>query len=981
MSAPTSIASRATTHLRTHWADWSAGLLVVVVCALLLTPALLGRMPLSGDHPVHLARAVLTAEQLGQGRLAGWSDRWFLGFPVGELYPQLGDLLVILIGGVTRVSWPTAYAWAFFLIFTAQALALLRAGRVIGLGVLPGVAAALFCCFDIGAYREGGWTYTVSYGVWPQGLSNALMWLGLAELWASREPADAGDSKRHLVFATLALSLSVLAHPIALPLLVVALPLLIVVGTWMQPATGQFESTWQSFRASLADQCSKVAWVCIFSIGLCAWFVVPMLSARGYMASYGWLHVDLRMLGMMVRKGVWAQNMPPAVGAAAALGLALAVLRPLGFLRYCGILAVLLWVLSASDTFWTLRLDWLSDSFSYLQYQRFLTAAKPGLWLCAGAVLGQLWVLALALAHASQVEHTTPEGHDSSQAISSAPTAALSRPMLRLGAMLSAALLAVFVVFIGQQVARRVEKSEIGRLVTQRVPVRGEPVDQDVLALFDWLEKQWTASDEFYRVSFEISRNEHWLMDAPVYTGTPIYRAGFTPGDNFVHKPESTRDEVLDAARVRFRVVRSATPTPLRDEVAAFGTLRVLQREGPIRKSAWIEADPKIDTEAVDDASATDQTPSAAPGSKTRTKPRKVSYRKVERTIHALASEPSAARSTGDPRRSDALRHEADVSAEDLVLGERETSRWLVFAVAGHTRWHLFKDGVEIPWQERPLYGDEPPIDPTQRLRGLQRGGKANGDDGTEPTLVAINVSEHGAGHYELRYVTRQRTHGWLGLLVLLSVLGLTAAMRKSADARNKFDDLGELVHARLLGLLATAAHPAVLALALLGVTALTVPRVLSHRNAEAQRLIGLAAQPGRVELKGFSRGLIKTEMRIEPALIFELVNNANSSILVRALKIDDEGAKLAGWIALDDDDGKIGRRGESKLTVSARGRDESEWTEVLTVSVRQRPGKEKFELDLARWSGQAVDLRLDLRSDGQSRTGLDVDLSGAIVP
>lgn len=50
---------------------WGAFALVILVGLALLWPVPLGHMPMSADHPVHLTRIYLLAEQLSHGRLAG----------------------------------------------------------------------------------------------------------------------------------------------------------------------------------------------------------------------------------------------------------------------------------------------------------------------------------------------------------------------------------------------------------------------------------------------------------------------------------------------------------------------------------------------------------------------------------------------------------------------------------------------------------------------------------------------------------------------------------------------------------------------------------------------------------------------------------------------------------------------------------------------------------------------------------------------
>src|SRR5690606_8777426 len=137
-------------------------LLVTAFSLWLLWPAPLGRMPLSADHTVHLTRIWMLAEQLTSGQLRGWDGTWFFGTPVGELYPVLGDLVVVAIRALSlgALSWPQAYALGFCVVFTAQGWVMLRVGRALGLGPVPGLVAALLVLADVGAYREGGWIYT-----------------------------------------------------------------------------------------------------------------------------------------------------------------------------------------------------------------------------------------------------------------------------------------------------------------------------------------------------------------------------------------------------------------------------------------------------------------------------------------------------------------------------------------------------------------------------------------------------------------------------------------------------------------------------------------------------------------------------------------------------------------------------------------------------------------------------------------------------
>ena len=66
------------------WPPWSyavAAVMATLAAAWVLWPIPRGVMPRSADHMVHMARAAQLADELAQGQLRGWSDRWFFGTP------------------------------------------------------------------------------------------------------------------------------------------------------------------------------------------------------------------------------------------------------------------------------------------------------------------------------------------------------------------------------------------------------------------------------------------------------------------------------------------------------------------------------------------------------------------------------------------------------------------------------------------------------------------------------------------------------------------------------------------------------------------------------------------------------------------------------------------------------------------------------------------------------------------------------------
>jgi hypothetical protein len=905
---------------------WLSGhvpfLLVTLFGLYLLWPVPAGVMPLSADHTVHLTRAFLLSEQLAGGHLAGWDPTWFFGFPLGELYPVLGDLGVIALRVLSLglLDWPRAYAGLFTLVFLTQGWALLRCGRALGWGPIPGLVAGLLVLADVGAYREGGWIYTVTYGVWPQALATALAYLAFAELALAQARPGAGDASvpsdtspapsdspfaasapvltdtspapsaspsRHLARAALAAAGALLAHPMALMMLALAAPLyLLTVG--LRPAHPRER------RGHLADTTLHLLLALGIGGALAAWWLLPMSAHRGWMASYGWLHASLSEMLRMAGQGQWTQLMPAAVGHSASLGLLLAALFGRAPLRFFALWTAAHWLLASTDLFWGLRLDWLSGGFQHIQYQRFLTAAKPGLFLLAGAAVGGLVHLSL---RTWRMRHVRKHIRVLS-AVALTAALALAAWQLRDSRAL-------------------MQRHQVGAVQTERIP--GQPgFAADYAALLAWARAAWDARDGDYRMAFRADRNAHWFMDAPVTTRTPSYKLGFTPGDNFVHKPESGDPALLRRLGVRFLVGTGGAGPAGSTLAARFGKLSVFElaeREG----LAHLDH--------------------AAPGAGTVT---------VEHADLAGA---------GRMR----LR----------VAGVTDDATRLVLHVAGYPRWQLIHQPADggperaIEWFEVPVLGDLPIATQAQRRSGELRGGKALGDSGREPTLIAAPARD---GTYELRY------RRWTGVDILglgLTSLGLVGLALLLRGPRAP----GSGLLARLRPWARRLAHPAVIA----GLFALGLALALLRHRGGAAREHDLASARllrGEAIASHAIAGPLKTDMLIFPAVLARPGRSNMSEVtFFKDLRL---GPTLDGWFALDDDDAKQRRRGGHRLDFSARPVGADAWTPLADIAVPHRPDRRRLD-DVAvppALQNIPVELRVQVHTSGEAPPRLGFDLT-----
>lgn len=859
--------------LATRLAKWGPALLVTLIGLALLWPIPLGQMPLSADHTVHLTRTWMWAQELGRGNIRGWSPVWFFGTPVGELYPVLGDAIVI---GVRVLSfgffdWSTAYALGFTLVFLTQGWVLLRAGRVMGWGVVPGLVAATLALIDVGSYREGGFIYTVYYGVWPQALATSFTWLGLAELSRLPDAKTPADVRRTLAHAGAAMGAALLAHPISMAVLALAGPTVVFV-TGLGSTTRLRKSTARGLVAGT------------LGVALALWWVAPMLSHQAWMASYGWLWQPFDVLFQRAMEGQWAQSMPPLAGHCVTAGIVLVALVGNRPARAFAVVALGLWLMSARDIPWEFRLDLVSEGFTHLQYQRFLTAAKPGLFLMAGAMVGGVAHLARKL-----------------WAMGGATPRALS------GASLALVLATLGV--IGKQQRKEFDKNPVSEIQQTRVP-RLPELDEDYAALQVWMREQWRGRERDYRFVVHDQRNIHWFMDLPVTTeGAPILKLGFTPGDNFVHKPERGPRDLLDRAQVRYEIRRGQRKR--RGEVARFGMLSVVER------ASW---------------------------SKTS-----IAELQGDGAVEVLENDVAAGR------------------VRVRVRGTEGPTR-LLFGVAGFPRWSLEGPDGPLDWVEAPAAGYGPGATQQERREGSTRGGKVNGDDGTEPTLIAAEVTD---GEYTLRY-QRWRSADILAALVSLLAMGLTVLLlgwpSRVGRLRERFD--------RLLQRISMLGHPVVWAAAAIAVAGGLLIKVQRGHTAEAHRAVGIALDGRASVLQHVRPGFTKADMLIRPALVFD---RRHAQPAVAAFEGVTPGDEITGWIALEDDDTKRKRQGDVSVRIEVRATGAQDWTSVFEKRLPHRPGRIPLALPLGELAGQPLDVRISSVINGKRgpELGVSLDLDG----
>lgn len=513
---------------------WMPPLLLAVFAASLLWPLVIGSMPRSQDHMVHLTRAwIFVSQLLGNGRISGWSSYWFAGYPAGQLYPPGTDIWVSLFRFLHwgLPDWAFSYAHAYLAFTVLGALSLYWLGLRATGSRLAGLLAGVFWLIDPGAYREGGWSFTVYWGVWSQVLGLIFAVLALASLDRLLDE----PSPRWVAAVALTAGFSMLGHPMSLPTLAVLVPSLICC-RWLcreWPERGLAPATGALLLGAL----------------LALWWLLPFMSRGEWTIKVPELWRSMEQASENVLRGTPFTHLWPVVGVLGLLGALRAAQERRPLLLSLVVSGAIFLFGATSTAFETLALEDISASFARLIYQRFALPAKVAWFVLAS--FGAARLLEVAKAYRPK-----PLG-------------------LRRGIALSlvgGCVCAPFIVF-GHPVFSQTYLRQVGglQLASQ------EDDYPDYQRFLTWSRERWEERGSFYRIAYVQPRNEHFLADAPVYNHTPAYKVGWTPCTTFRHRPESDDPRVYRALSVRYVVARHALHGAHLEKVQSFGNINVYE--------------------------------------------------------------------------------------------------------------------------------------------------------------------------------------------------------------------------------------------------------------------------------------------------------------------------------------------------------------------------------------------------------------------
>ncbi len=209
-----------------HWAILTLVGFVLVLHWDLLTWA----VPATGDHMIHMYKGWLMSEHmLPSGRLTGWSNMAFAGYPAGVYYPILGDLLIAVTRRITfgLFTWERTYALFFMVLVVAIPVSVYFVTRRLT-GPFGALVAGTLITGDVGGWPQGGHVSTVYWAVWPfiLGLVLAMTTVVVCEKVIIR---PIGKHPIAFIGFVMLLACTVLAHPMASFFLGLSVPTLVIV--------------------------------------------------------------------------------------------------------------------------------------------------------------------------------------------------------------------------------------------------------------------------------------------------------------------------------------------------------------------------------------------------------------------------------------------------------------------------------------------------------------------------------------------------------------------------------------------------------------------------------------------------------------------------------------------------------------------------------------------------------------------------------
>lgn len=492
--------------------------LAVLVCVV-YAPLLQGWMPWAAgqaDHPTHQYQAWLLVEHmLPTGRISGWSDLRWAGYPALELYPIGGPLWVALVRALTlgQLDWEATYALAILAMVLLNVSAVYIVTRRLA-GPWAALAAAVLVLFERGWPRQGGDHYAIDVGVWPVTMGFGPFLLAVERQWAwiSRR-TDARGLAAAAFFAGWAL----LCHPMYLPVLILAAPCV-------------FGVALAGRAANIPPDRAVAGVVLTLALGfmLAAFWYLPFITGSAFSEPGGAPFRSIANLGEGLAMASVAPNFWTPALILGVIGGLLALSRGGGIAVLALLVLALFFAAAATPLELSGALTRLSAS---VQQERFFIPGRVLLCLLAGFALSFM----AQLTHRwMQRDLVASESWSLRRRLTLVVLVALATPFT------SAAVEGVI-----KHVVVPITELEHGPSLEHR---------RDLLALCDWLQEQSGDQQQVMapRTAWYVGYGRHEYNNAPVHCG--MAQIIDTPAETYDLRPGGISQREVRAFNVRWVV-------------------------------------------------------------------------------------------------------------------------------------------------------------------------------------------------------------------------------------------------------------------------------------------------------------------------------------------------------------------------------------------------------------------------------------------
>ncbi|MFZ5896591.1 MAG: hypothetical protein ACOY0T_36385 [Myxococcota bacterium] len=497
---------------------------------------LLKSAPLTHDHPTHLFKAWHMATQLLPSlRIRGFSHYWVFGFPSDELVPPGEEFWILFFRAVTfgHLSWLQTYGVSMFALLVTCAFSMFRFTRHY-FGVGAGVVAGLLMVWDPGGWAQGGWEWAMTFGVWPGTLAVCCIQSTLISI----EKLLARGNARQFVFTGAWVAAALIAHQVSLVFLPVMTALLLC-DYWLR-------------HASSAQRIALAVGACVFGVALSAFYVVPMLARSPLTLDLGVAGVSRHNVAHRLLELSLFTNGARFWVVLGFVGAIFGLRRRIPGAFFLAASAGVFVFLSTDMLIANFHAERLLPSLIKIEAQRMLYAAKVTWFPLVGYGVALLFGAVAAPVAAYRKRPSVLV-----QQFANRWTFATAGCLLLLAPYVAPA-------------CREFKATQIEK----KVPSEEVEFFKDLQLVWAHTAKLRAASQEFYRVGYDLPMHDHISTLAPVFDNTFMYKVGYTPTQIFNAFPMHVSNELFRQLSLKYMVSSYDLDPSLYILEGRFGRLR-----------------------------------------------------------------------------------------------------------------------------------------------------------------------------------------------------------------------------------------------------------------------------------------------------------------------------------------------------------------------------------------------------------------------